>query len=82
MGLNALEPLWPGFLPRSEKGKLSGGLALKPRILARHVVSWVPASATCRRHSCAGAAGAAAAALRLTTARWWVSGFLWIREGP
>jgi hypothetical protein len=30
MGLNALEPLWPGFLLRSEKGKLSGGLALKP----------------------------------------------------
>jgi hypothetical protein len=39
------------------------------------VVSWVPASATCRRHSCAGAAGAAAAVLRLTAAGWWVSGF-------
>jgi hypothetical protein len=33
----------------------------------------VPASATCRRHSCAGAAGAAAAVLRLTAAGGWVS---------
>jgi hypothetical protein len=42
--------------------------------LAGQVVSWVPASAACRWHSCAGTAGVAAVALRLTAAGRWVSG--------
>ena len=54
------------------------GFPLKPKSLARQVVSRAPASATCRGPSWAGAAGAAAAVLRLTAAGWWggwVSGF-------
>ena len=50
------------------------------RNLTRQVVFWVLASATRRRHSCAGAAGAAVAVLRLPVAGWRVSGFplLWL----